>query len=89
MLGLRPASGRRRYKVKPSAIRWVQTWYHYMDGLVQGCNISIANALQMLQSCTKLLIYINEIVFTLQHFHIFVYNACHIHDAQTCEKSRV
>ena len=25
----------------------------YIDGLVQDCNISIANALEILQSCTK------------------------------------
>ena len=25
----------------------------YIDGLMQGCNISIANALETLQSCTK------------------------------------
>ena len=26
----------------------------YMDNLVQGCNVSIANALEILQYCTKL-----------------------------------
>ena len=26
---------------------------HEIDGLVQDCNISIANALEILQSCTK------------------------------------
>ena len=29
----------------------------YIDGLVQDCSISIANALEILQSCTKPLIY--------------------------------
>ena len=29
----------------------------YLDGLVQDCSNSIANALEVLQSCTKLLIY--------------------------------
>ena len=27
--------------------------YDYIDGLVEDCNISIANALEILQSCTK------------------------------------
>ena len=26
---------------------------YYIDGLVQGCSISIANAMEILQSCTK------------------------------------
>ena len=29
----------------------------YIDGLVQDCSNSIANALELLQSCTKLSIY--------------------------------
>ena len=29
----------------------------YLDGLVQDCSNSIPNALELLQSCTKLLIY--------------------------------
>ena len=34
-----------------------QSWTHqwYIDGLVQACSISVANALEVLQSCTKLL----------------------------------
>ena len=28
-------------------------WYHHIDGLVQDCSNSIANALELLQSCTK------------------------------------
>ena len=31
--------------------------FQYIDGLVQDCNTSIANALEILQSCTKPLIY--------------------------------
>ena len=27
--------------------------FHYIDVLVQGCSISIANAMEILQSCTK------------------------------------
>ena len=34
MLGLRPANERRRYKVKPSAIGWVQTWYQLCTHIV-------------------------------------------------------
>ena len=29
----------------------------YVDGLVQDCNKSVANALELLQSCTKPLMY--------------------------------
>ena len=35
----------------------ISPWYHiyiYIDGLVQDCSNSIANALELLQSCTKL-----------------------------------
>ena len=28
-------------------------WYQYINGLVQDCSNSIANALELLQSCTK------------------------------------
>ena len=31
----------------------VQSGDEYIDGLVQECSISIANALEILQSCTK------------------------------------
>ena len=30
----------------------------HIDGLVQDCSISIANALEILQSCTNLMIYL-------------------------------
>ena len=32
----------------------------YVDGLVQDCSISIANALEILQSCTKPSIYTKD-----------------------------
>ena len=38
-----------------------QTWcisLSYLDGLVQDCSNSIANALELLQSCTKPLIHV-------------------------------
>ena len=33
-----------------------KNWEHHIDGLVQDCNNFIANALELLQSCTKPLI---------------------------------
>ena len=32
---------------------WTRCWIHYIDGLAQDCSISIANALEILQSCTN------------------------------------
>ena len=33
---------------------WIYCWRHtYIDGLVQDCSNSIANALELLQSCAK------------------------------------
>ena len=31
----------------------MNTWLGYIDGLVQDCSNSIANALELLQSCTN------------------------------------
>ena len=39
-------------------------WYLYIDGLVQDCSISIANALEIQQSCTK-----SPICTSVEHFH--------------------
>ena len=40
-----------------SKINWyLTTTNHHIDGLVQDCSNSIANALELLQSCTKPLI---------------------------------
>ena len=33
------------------------SWHHHCDGLVQDCSNSIADALELLQSCTKAVIY--------------------------------
>ena len=43
------------------------TWFTdaYIDGLVQNCSNSIANALELLQSCTKPLICFTHLSYTL------------------------
>ena len=55
-LGLCPANERRRYFVTTSLIGWAQTWHQpwiYNDGLVQGCSIFSALAVEILQYCAK------------------------------------
>ena len=42
----------------PTAPRCLQHGNNYIDGWVQDCSISIANALEILQSCTKSSIYV-------------------------------
>ena len=48
-----------RASIHQSLFCWIYFWKHkyvaadYIDGLVQDCSISIANALAILQSCTK------------------------------------
>ena len=40
--------------IQESSNIWHKSKYNYnIDGLVQDCRISIANALEILQSCTK------------------------------------
>ena len=34
-------------------ILWHYVLWHHIDGLLQGCSNSIANALELLQSCSK------------------------------------
>ena len=41
------------YGVSPLAIATLYDIEHRIDGLAQACNNSIANALQLLQSCAK------------------------------------
>ena len=43
---------------EPSYLRWTAAFSHvsHIEGLAQDCSNSIANSLELLQSCTKLLI---------------------------------
>ena len=43
----------------------------HIDGLVQDCSISIANALEILLSCTKPWIYSTEMNNEIQHLYKF------------------
>ena len=47
----------------------LRPWYDwlYIDGLVQDCCNSIANALELLQSCTKPSIYWDEITIDMSY----------------------
>ena len=49
-------------KVEPVRLFW-NLWYLHIDDLVQDCSISIANTLEILQSCTKPLIASNVKLF--------------------------
>ena len=42
-----------RYQVDMFPVHFTAIAWLYIDGLVQACSISIANALEILQSCTK------------------------------------
>ena len=55
--------------------RWPRLETH-IDGLVQKCSISIANALEILQSCTKSTICASLILSVLFFYHVYVLNYC-------------
>ena len=47
----------------------------HVNGVVQGCSISIANTLEILQSCTKTLIWLwfSFVLFMLYHYILVLY----------------
>ena len=62
----------------------VQTFtkLHHFDGLVQDCSNSIANALELLQSCAKpsilYLSHISHIKYSYLYFKETMIKACHL-----------
>ena len=65
--------------------------YVYIDGLVQDCSISIANALEILQSCTKPSICIMMTLKTKsRQFDNFIFTggtvSCHSYGATSNDK---
>ena len=60
--------------VKSNHPQFIWLCEQYIDGLVQDCSISSANALEILQSCTKTSIYSKKYN---QYFIIFVVSTVH------------
>ena len=68
--------------MKKNHVLWLNKYlYHdvYIDGLAQDCSNSIANALELLQSCTKLSIYetirlgwVKATSFLSKAYHMFL-----------------
>ena len=54
----------------------VRTYYNNFDGLVQDCSISIANAMEILQSCTKPSIWFSSTKYLQYEFLFSISTNC-------------
>ena len=63
-------------KTKHIQLSKTESIHHHIDGLVQYCSISIASALEILQSCTKPLSFADDIL-KLIYLCFYLCSTCH------------